>query len=151
MSQRIDCTGNRYCGPLVLAGVLGTSTAQAAALVRRHTGVRYVKGLLFDRLKATLAGEGVDVYEWPVPRNEVAYFGRKKLRGPTFATWLRYCRTLAATRKTFIILLTGHYVVIKGNLFADTKTKGEWVPIHQAPHRRCRVVRVLEIITGAAA
>jgi hypothetical protein len=141
---QIDRTGNRYCGPLVIAAVLGVSTAEAAAEVRRHTGGYAVRGLSPGRLLATLAGNGKRIIEHHVPRSFVKVFGRQMCKGPTLAAWLR-SRTPEQMKQPFIIFVTGHYVLVKGRKFVDTFTKGEWVFIRSAPHRRCRVNRVWEI------
>jgi len=48
IGDKIDRTGNRYCGPLVVAGILGTSTgdvaAQVASMRKRVGGVPLANG-----------------------------------------------------------------------------------------------------------
>jgi hypothetical protein len=65
-----------------------------------------------------------------------------KMTGITFAAWLRQRKNKAGT---YLVNVTGHYVLVSGRKFVDTYTKGEWVNIGKAPHRRTRVVKVWEI------
>jgi hypothetical protein len=40
------------------------------------------------------------------------------------------------------VVVPGHYVLVSGRKFVDTHTKGEWVFLRSAPHRRKRVKEV---------
>lgn len=187
MSRRItrapvDRTGNRYCGPLVLAALIGCTTAEAAAKVRSATGDHSaIKGMHNHELIKTLKAAGHTLLELPVamrmvearnpgePSGQIHYGtdswsinvpGGVRLwrpadhsqgasamcllrrQGPTLAAWLR---TRPDKCATYIINVTGHYVLVSGRKFVDTYTKGEWVNIGKAPHRRCRVVKVWQV------
>lgn len=173
--QTIDQTGNGYCGPLVLAAIMGCTSAEAAARVRRVRGLKVVKGTHMADLWQTLSAHGFritaekpnlryvvdrrpgkpstpltnytvevrrpgfsglttcfggDGYPW-----EAQYTPVKQV-GPTLAEWMRAKRDPNAH---YILEVTNHWVLVKGRKFVDTFTKGEWVFLRSAPHRRKRV------------
>lgn len=173
--RTIDQTGNGYCGPLVLAAIMGCTSAEAAARVRSVRGLKVVKGTMGNDLWQTLRAHGfsitaekldlrymadhqpgkasmpwvnytVDVrrpgftglttcfggaeYPWAAEYTPV------KQVGPTLAEWMRAKRDPNAH---YILEVTNHWVLVKGRKFVDTFTKGEWVFLRSAPHRRKRV------------
>jgi hypothetical protein len=179
--QSVTRDGNRYCGPLVIAALLGCSTAEAAAKVRASTDVLgAVKGMYNGDLIKTLEANGykltaVEVskryavsrgvgesvgdaihytrltkvrrpdgsYRESINTNDnPAPFTPLKLVGETLASWLRNRKDKAGT---YVINVTDHYVLVVGRKFVDTYTRGEWVPIGKAPHRRTRVARVWQV------
>jgi hypothetical protein len=139
----IDQTGNQYCGPLVVAGVLGISTGEAARKLRGASGKTYIKGVS--------AAHVVDVLGWSGIRMQreftelrpltINMFGRAcQIRvGPTFSQWLRGRKDRTGVH---IINVGHHFVLVKGNKMVDTFTNGKWVFISAAPHRRKRVTQV---------
>lgn len=184
-SQSVDRSGNHYCGPLVIAALLGCSTAEAAAKVRLATNSdRPVKGMYNnDMLKTLIRVGGFDVKQLEVPKHYeprrrigqriedtveyctntwTKYHDGKVLLwrpnndhslggsamtpvkqvGCTLAAWLRQRPDRAGT---YVINVTGHYVLIVGRKFVDTATRGEWVSIAKAPHRRTRVENVWQV------
>jgi hypothetical protein len=183
-SQSVDRSGNRYCGPLVLAALLGCTSAEAAAKVREATGAdRAIKGMFNHEMLKTLAANGFRVAQLPVPKRYVSRrrIGERvedtvkyvsntwwkgsghsiqawrppadadmsgsamtpvKLTGCTLSAWLRQRPDRAGT---YVINVTGHYVLVVGRKFVDTQTSGEWVSIAKAPHRRARVENVWQV------
>lgn len=183
-SRSVDRDGNRYCGPLVLAALLGCTTAEAAAKVREATDTdRSIKGMYSRELTATLAANGFTVAKLEVPKHYeprrrigqrvedaveyctntwTKYHDGKvllwrpnndhglggsamtpvKLVGCTLAAWLRQRPNRAGT---YVVNVTGHYVLVVGRKFVDTATRGEWVSIAKAPHRRTRVENVWQV------
>jgi hypothetical protein len=182
--QNVVRDGNRYCGPLVLAALLGCSTSEAAAKVREATGTdRAIKGMHNDEMVKTLVrAGGFNVEKLEVPKHYIEHraFGQPagaveyvtntwwrgagnsiqawrppseidmsgsamtpvKLVGPTLAAWLRTREDKAAV---YVVNVTGHYVLVAGRKFVDTSTRGEWVNIGDAPHRRTRVENVWRV------
>jgi hypothetical protein len=182
--KSVDRSGNRYCGPLVLAALLGGTSAEAAAKVREAAGTdRAIKGISNHEMLKTLAANGFRVAQLPVPKRYVArrWIGERvedtveyvsntwwkgpghsiqawrppadadmggsamtpvKLTGCTLAAWLRQRPDRAGT---YVINVTGHYVLVVGRKFVDTQTRGEWVSIAKAPHRRTRVENVWQV------
>lgn len=179
--RNVSQEGNRYCGPLVLAALLGCTTAEAAAKVRLATNSdRAIKGMHNAEMVNTLVRVGgFNVEKLDVPKHyiEDRGFGQPsgvlsfstrswfkpgtnimwrdgedgiaaspfiaiKRIGPTLAQWLRQRPDRAGT---YVINVTGHYVLVVGRKFVDTKTGGEWVSIAKAPHRRTRVENVWKV------
>lgn len=147
-TKPVDRTGNRYCGPLVIAALAGFSTAEAAAALRRATGRTHaVKSVSNTEVCCTLKALGYEMRRETVKRERrmIHCFGRSREKwiGPTFAEWLRSREDCTATH---IVNVGGnHYVLVKGRKMVDTFTKGEWVFIRSAPHRRKRVTEVFRV------
>ena len=191
--SNVDRTGNGFCGPLVLAAILGTSTARAAEQVRNLSKRRRVavKGMWNSELLAVLRANGRTVTEVEVPR---VYIARRRPRetianamgwtdgrifvkysekwpygktggfhmarhdlcadpsnscytpvthvGVTLAAWLPKRPDHTGT---YVVVVANHYVLISGRKFVDTYTRGEWVSIGKAPHRRKRVHNVFQV------
>lgn len=134
-SQAISRHGNSYCGPLVIAAVAGLTTGEAAAKVRSILSHRYqhaVKGMRTRDVEFVLNTLG----------HKTTYMGFIPGRGPTLRKWLEGSRS---PWTPYLIAVTNHFVIIKGNTFCDTFTKGEWVLLTKAPHMRCRVNTILQI------
>jgi len=163
-----DRAGNKYCGPLVLAALLGTSTAEAAGIVRGQSGRRAIRGMYHPELITALRANGYDVVEEAIelryrahhsfgggqwytneqdpdmpPGHRGAPFTPVKRVGPTFAEWLRSRQVPSATH---IVVVSNHYVLVQGRKMVDTHTHGVWTFIRSAPHRRKRVEKVFRII-----
>ena len=64
---------------------------------------------------------------------------------PTLATWERERSDLEAT---YAVMVTGHWVAVRGMWFCDTFTCGVPVRIKDAPRRRKRVQFVYQITVG---
>jgi hypothetical protein len=178
--------GNRYCGPLVIAALLGCTTAEAAAKVRLAINTdKPINGMYNgDMLKTLVRVGGFDVKQLEVPKHYTALRrpGQRiedtvehctntwtkhlpdgsirlwrpdndgniggsamtpvKRVGCTLAAWLRQRPDRAGT---YVINVTDHYVLVVGQKFVDTATRGEWVSIRKAPHRRTRVENVWQV------
>lgn len=74
--------------------------------------------------------------QWAAPFTQVKHVG------PTLAAWMRQKRDPAAF---YIIEVSHHWVLVRGRKFIDTATKGEWVFLRSAPHRRKRVINVWSV------
>lgn len=139
--SKVDRSGNRYCGPLVIAAITGLSTAEAAASLRRITGrTSAVKRVNHVELISTLSALGFVMLRREIPRHvaDVPIFGRKvrKWIGPTFTEFLR---TRPNYNATYIVHVANHYLLVKGRKMVDTHTDGQWTWLRDAPHRRKRV------------
>ncbi len=161
-TKKIDRTNNSYCGPLVIAALLGRSTKEAALLVRMRTGKNVVKGMSADHIAATLRPHGLHLkherltktsrtYRLPPPKHcawaSVRDGKVTKSVGPTFAQWLR---SREHANQTHLVDVGKHWVLVHGRKMVDTYTDGEWLFIRKAPHRRRRVCNVWRIFTDSA-
>ena len=169
---KVDTEGNSYCGPLVLAAIMGVDTAEAARRVRAMKGyvpgdanAAPIKGTHWWELRDTLARHGWRTTHLPVPKHTVKVqcfpglpkagwvsvngklpeLTKDKQVGPTFAQWLRSRPDRGAM---YIVEVTGHWVLVKGRKFVDTYTKGEWVFLGSAPHKRRRVCNAWLVTPG---
>jgi len=160
-NTRVDQTGNGFCGPLVLAAIMGCSTAEAAERVRQATlQKRAIKGTDWWELEMTLRQRGFRTSHKQVPAQRYvadrvpgkpllngakwdAQYTPVKLVGPTLAEWLR--TTKRDPDAYYIIEVPHHWVLVKGRKFVDTFTEGEWVFLRSAPHRRKRVKAVWKV------
>lgn len=143
-TKKVDRTGNRYCGPLVIAAITGMSTADAAASLRRITGrTSAVKRVKNTELVATLSALGFVMRRIEVPKRlaDVPMFGRtvRKWIGPTLTEWLRTGRDRPHRNAAYIVHLSNHFLLVKGRKQIDTHTDGQWTWLRDAPHRRKRV------------
>lgn len=146
-SKPVDRTGNRYCGPLVIAAITGMSTADAAAALRRITGrTSAVKLVRHEELISTLSALGFVMRRMEIPKHvaDVPIFGRKvrKWIGPTLTEWLR---KRPDQRAAYVVHVKRHYLLVKGRKMVDTHTGGEWTWLRDAPHRRKRVCHAWRI------
>lgn len=117
-----------WCGPSALDIITGCGYDRALDVLRLVTGKRSIKGTTNRAMLDALAK-----LSWttkPVPVDV----------GLTLAAWLRG-RSKDQQTQTFLINVTGHYVVVRGRKGCDSHTK-EPVWISDMPFRRSRVQKV---------
>jgi hypothetical protein len=68
---------------------------------------------------------------------------------PTLATWVRE-RTDYEFEQAYLVIVTHHWVAVRGRWFVDTFTAGKPVRITDAPRRRKRVRYAYRVHRGAA-
>lgn len=130
---------NRFCGPAALSTVSGFSTDECARVIRDCHFARHARSR--GGVKGTSTFEMMEAFR------ALGYFLGRTIRPkvdgkrPTLAAWLR---SRTDRRATFLVMITGHWVVVRGNKFCDSFTR-EPVNLSKAPHRRCRVVCVRRI------
>lgn len=98
---------NKYCGPGALSAVLGIPSHEASKLVRRYNDKQAVRGLHNFELCKTLEGIGVEYTD--------SYYAKPL----TFAQWLQEANPDAL----YIVNVTRHYIVVKGNEWIDNITR----------------------------
>lgn len=124
-----------YCGPAAVMALTGKTHAQAQRAfnrIRRHAKDHYrVRSATTGEIVKVLLNAGVEVTR----THNYSHISTRKR--PTFARWLRE-RQYEEVRGCFVVLVTGHVMVVRGNEFIDNFTK-EPVKVDDAPHRRTRV------------
>lgn len=135
-------TGSRaFCGPTVLAGITGQPISVVKNAIRRgRYGDRYdtmhrrppIMGTGLSELKRALELLGFELFK------HGRYYSRPQR--PTLARWFK-TRSDDERQHYVIVNVTHHWVLVKGNMFLDTFSKGEPVRIGKAPGRRKRVVQ----------
>lgn len=123
---------NSYCGPAAIAALTGVTTDDAARELRAVSGRRAIKWCYTSELVAALERLGYRATETRVGDN------------PTLARWLRERENRGVAT---IVLVTGHFVAVKGNKFADNRNPDP-IFISKAPGRRRRVKYVLTVTEG---
>lgn len=124
-----------YCGPTAIGVITGKPISKIIETIRMvrgddpNTRKKPVRGLPIWETRSTLRHLGW--FSKPVISD---------IKGQTLAKFLR-SRPKELMNVHLLILVTGHWVVVKGRKFADSLTNGEPVFISKAPGRRKRVVR----------
>lgn len=119
---------NKYCGPAAVSAVAGVSTDRAAALMRHKGGRRSIRGAFNHEVLGAFRYLGWD---------NIMTDSFRKGRRPTLARWLDGDR---CRKSAYLVNVTGHYVVVRGDWFADSRQR-EPVHVDAAPGRRARVVK----------
>jgi hypothetical protein len=127
--------GSRWCGPAALTALTGRPTDEMAAEIRKVTGRKMITYVYASELQETLESLGYTT--------RLEYITGEK---PTLARWLRE----REDRNAFtIVLVTRHFVTVKGVKLVDNRVKKP-VFIRKAPGRRKRVLGVITV-TGRTA
>ena len=138
MFKTVNCECDRkvYCGPYALAALTGLSVD----FIENQINYRRDKKP-GSRVSWT---NGWDLHYVGSMANlrmgDVTSLAREN---KTFARWLRE-RTPEQVNSKYLVLVTGHWVAVKGRKMIDTYTR-EPTFIRKAPHRRKRVQVVIKI------
>ena len=128
--------GNRYCGPAVISMIAGVTTEDAAALIRKHTNVRAVRGTSTGQVRRVLSHLGYTM------RLATTHLPRKL----TLAGWLRETVDIRTSGRVFLLVAGNHWQLITGRRYACGITGGIVSIKHEKVKRRARVTEVFEII-----
>ena len=129
---------NRYCGPAALSIVTGINTAEAAALIRKTSNVRSVKGTSIYQMTRAYNALGYHLTSAakvnPNDRNS----------NPTLAAWLK---ETASTRGNDVFLISAghHWQIVQGRRFCCGLTQKPVSFKHDKVKRRARVTGVWKI------
>jgi hypothetical protein len=118
-----------------VAAVIGADVAAVSELIKRHRNGKPVKRTYAQELQLAFRHFGY----------EMSLVANLSNRPPTLATWERERRDMDAA---YIVLVTRHWVAVRGKWFCDTFTHGVPVKIKDAPRRRKRVQFVYQITVG---
>jgi hypothetical protein len=131
-------TGQRlFCGPVAVAALIGADVDEVIRVIQRHRNdYREVRGTHDHELKYAFQHFGYGM-------NLVANLYQKS---PTLAAWERDRTDWDAA---YLVVVTRHWVAIRGQWLVDTWTSGAPVRIKDAPHRRKRVRLVYRICKSA--
>jgi len=118
-----------------VAATIGVDVAAVRDVIRRCRNGRAVKGTHATDLQFALRHFGYDMQ----------LVADLRSNPPTLATWERQRSDMEAA---YIVIVTNHWVAVRGNWFCDSFTRGVPVKIEDAPHRRKRV-RLVYVVTVA--
>lgn len=128
MFQDAYVNGSTYCGPTSLSAVTGVGTKELCAIIRsKFPYIKVVKGVSVDTMISMLDHFGLE-YTKP----------SKAFKPCNLRTWLRDYR---ARDTTYILNLTGHYVVVRNDEIICTQFNGKITPICQSKYLGTRVKR----------
>lgn len=117
------------CGPAAIAAITGKPVSEVKERVYSVKGKRYICGMSPALVRKTLATFGYS--------SELSFTPDK----PTFAAWLA---SRDNPEELCLVELTGHFVVVQGQMVVDNHTKRP-VAVKDAPWRRKRVKAVCRI------
>jgi hypothetical protein len=124
-----DTRSRLYCGPVAVAALIGANVDEVVQIIQGHrNNRRQVRGTHAHELQHAFRHFGHDL-------QLVADLSRKS---PTLATWERE-RTDWDFEQAWLLVVTGHWVAVRGRWFVDTWSNGTPVRIADAPRRRKRV------------
>ena len=137
-----DIRTTLWCGPAAISASTGEPTSKIMALAKHFTRDKVVKGISNRTLISTLDALG---YRVEVVYESIHSFFSGGPPRPTLAAWTKANAGIFSEHPV-IIMVTGHYVTVKGRLFVDTMTPG-YAPVRlkKAPGRRSRVCRAWRI------
>lgn len=122
-----------YCGPAALSAALGVTAENVAATInnlRREPVGTQVRKSNTSEIESVLRFTGTSVVE----RVNWHRFTRPL---PTLTQWMNHT---ALSGRTYILLLTGHWVTYRDGIVYDSHhNQGEAVNVPNAPYRRKRV------------
>ena len=129
---------NRYCGPAALSIVTGINTAEAAALIRKTSNVRSVKGTSISQMTRAYNALGYHL----TSAAKVNPNDRKS--NPTLAAWLK---ETASTRgdNVYLIAAGHHWQIVQGRRFCCSQTQQPVSLKHDKVKRRARITGVWKI------
>lgn len=126
---------NTFCGPAVVSFLTGIDTGEAAALIRRRTGLRSVKGTNAHEIIGTLEALGI----------EAKYMPSGKAKAPTLARWLADSKEIRTAGRMYLIAAGHHWQLVSGRRYACGRV-GEVCSIRdKRVKRRARVTGVWEL------
>ena len=103
-----DRPGMLWCGPAALSAALGVKTSEAYQMIRRQSLRRFIKAVTYSEMAHALTGFGVKFKRHQYPRDPKGC--------PTLKQWLE--GTYRNWDETFIICITGHWIVIRNDQWA---------------------------------
>lgn len=131
-----------YCGPTALGAITGVAPVdvERAVLAERAKhgmprGCRVLKGALVRAMSGSEIENVAAALGWRATLTEAPLY-RRDCR--SFARW---CRTRGDTDAAYLVLVTNHFVAVRGDWFADTNARNP-IPLQHNRYGRRNVVRV---------
>jgi hypothetical protein len=125
-----------WCGPTAVAALIGVDAALVRDHIKWQRGGRPVKGTCATEIENAFRHFGYDM----------TLVEDLRADPPTLATWER-----SRTRPddAYLIIVSNHWIAVRGHWLCDTFTGGVPVPLRKAPHRRKRIKYVYRITVAA--
>lgn len=120
---------NRYCGPSALSAITGLSTGDTAALLRKVSSKRSIKGTHTRHMKVAL--------EWLGYRTGCD-FDYEHLPAKGRPTLLQWAKRREKVSETYLLSVGHHWAVVQGRRYV-CGIIGGIVSLKQSPKKRARV------------
>ena len=135
---------NMFCGPTVLSILSGKSTDECSLLASQNG--KPLKSMFISHMSESLRKLGIK-YKWE-KCFDVKYYNKFNRRHPypTLKNWMETCRKPSEMEDIFLLLITGHFILVKGNMVICSQTRGEWVPLSVYHKRMTHVQHSFKIM-----
>ena len=131
---------NGYCGPLVLSVLSGKSTDECALLASKNG--KPFKGMFNFQLQESLELLGIQFQKY---KSAMLRSG-KPYPYPTLKQWMDQFRRPSEQDMPFVVIITRHYILVKGNQICDTYTEGKWVNVYDYKYKSSHVRGFIKIL-----
>lgn len=138
----VNNTGNGYCGPAAVSIITGLGTAEAASLMRAHSGATFIKSASYGEVFAAFRALGC-VVEEATDLLPAGHWARNRKDQLTFLQWIRSTRGKRGN-DMLLVADSSHYRVVRGTAYNCSMTK-EPVHVADAPRQRSRIERVWRV------
>jgi hypothetical protein len=133
MSKRV-----KWCGPYALATLTRCTYTEAVDLIRTYRGER---GYTDSGRRRPVKSVAIQELSGILGKNEDEFLFRGSgYAYPTLTQWLH--GPLSQPRDVwtqYLVLVTGHFIVVAGDLWTDNWCDGAWYPLSECPYKRKRV------------
>lgn len=140
-----------YCGPTAMAAITGALPVDVEQHLVAHRAKHgtprrtQLRGALVRFMFSTEVEPLAEALGYRAVQESA--LSKRTLRQQTFAQWCRR-RTAEERQHAYLVLVTNHFVAVRGDWFADTGARTP-IPLHTAKHKRTRVQRVWRIENGS--
>lgn len=135
---------NHFCGPTVLSVLSGKSTDECALLA--STNGRPLKAMFINQMSLSLTKLGIK-FKWE-RAYDTKYYNKFNRRHPypTLRMWMESYRKPSEMDNLFLIVLTTHFILVKGDLIICSQTHGKWVPLKEYRKKAAHVHNFFKIL-----
>lgn len=127
---------NRYCGPSALSAITGLSTGDTAALLRKVSGKRSIKGTHTSHMRSALLQLGYSMHTW------FDYDGLPAKGRPTLLQW---AKKRAPGGDVYLLSVGYHWALVQGRRYVCGMV-GKTVSLKESPKKRARVRAAWRIV-----
>jgi len=143
MKMSMPFGSNGYCGPTVLSILSGKSTDECSLLASKN-GKR-LGPMRIDQLTYSLTALGINHLPYKSAFDRCRY-NNKNYPYPTLKQWMKEVRRPSEYNTPFVLAITGHYILVKGDEVVDTLTQGQWVNIASYKRKASHVRGFIKIL-----
>jgi len=138
---------NKFCGPTALSVLSGKSTDECALLASDNG--RPLKAMLVKQMVVSLNKLGIK-FKWQ-RTHDTKYYTKFNRRHPypTLKMWMDTCRKPSEMDEVFLVTLTSHFIIVKGDQVICSQTDRQWVPFSKYHKKASHVHNFFKILSEA--